>query len=241
MTAHMAVPAFEPSALPATVSEHVLTGLLKDELGFKGLIVTDAMDMQGIASLFTQGDAAVRAIEAGADVLLMPSEPEACIRALESAVRSGRIPVARINASAAKVMAAKKRLQLTKHKLVDLDKLSDRIKEPKLDALATRVAEQAFTLVKDDAHLFPISEGGACLVIVQENEFSQRGATLVRDLSRQLPDLKMYVADASDGRKHSKRNRGGCCAMQASVRCRCLSQWLLTGEVSACKAHSVLS
>ncbi len=82
MTAHMSVPAFEPQEMPATVSKNVLTGLLRDELGFEGLIVTDAMEMQGIASLYSPGEAAVRAIEAGADMLLMPSDPEACIRAL---------------------------------------------------------------------------------------------------------------------------------------------------------------
>ena len=88
MTAHIAVPALDDPALPATLSPKILTGVLRDELGFKGIIVTDALDMGGIAHGFTVGDASVRALEAGADVLLMPSDPEAAIDAVVAAVRS---------------------------------------------------------------------------------------------------------------------------------------------------------
>ena len=86
MTAHMAVPAFEPQSIPATVSRKILTDLLRDELNFKGIIVTDAMEMQGVAALYSHGEAAVRAMEAGADVLLMPTDPGA----LHSSHRSSR-------------------------------------------------------------------------------------------------------------------------------------------------------
>ena len=81
MTAHLAVPAFDPQQQPATLSANILTGLLRDELHFSGLVVTDALEMQGIASLYSQGEAAVRAVEAGAHVLLMPTDPGACIHA----------------------------------------------------------------------------------------------------------------------------------------------------------------
>jgi len=91
MTAHMAVPALEPSGMPATVSPKVLTGLLRDELKFKGLIVTDAMTMQGLAMLFDSGEGSVRSIVAGADVLLMPPDPDKAIRAVVGAVEDGRI------------------------------------------------------------------------------------------------------------------------------------------------------
>jgi beta-N-acetylhexosaminidase len=198
MTAHMTVPAFEPNPIPATVSENVLTGLLRNELAFKGLIVTDALEMQGIASLYTQGEAAVRAIEAGADVLLMPTDPEACIRALQAAVKRGRISVGRINASAIKVMLAKQRVGLLKSRAVSLDALSDQIKDPKLDAVANEVADKAFTVVKDDKHLFPMPQGiGTCVVVLTEGEFSQRGGILVHELSGAVPDLKSYVANST--------------------------------------------
>ncbi len=198
MTAHMSVPAFEPEPIPATVSRNVLTGLLREELGFKGLIVTDALEMQGIAALFSQGEAAVRAIEAGADVLLMPTDPEACIHALMAAVASGRISRQRIDASAAKVMAAKQRVGLFRVRSVDLDAISDQIEDPKMDQLAQRVADQAVTLVKDSKHLFPMpTPDGSCLVILGEGQFSQHGQFLAGQLNRSARDMKVYVTNSA--------------------------------------------
>jgi beta-N-acetylhexosaminidase len=200
MTAHLLVPAFEPEPVPATVSRNVLTGLLHDELGFRGLVVTDALEMQGVASLLSEREAAVRAISAGADVLLMPIDPETCIRAIESAVASGRLSRRRIDESAAKVLAAKRRLGLYRNRFVNLDELSDELDVRQTDRLAQRVADEAVTLVKDDKHLFPISDAaGSCLVILNESAFSQRGAVLARVLATRVPSLKTYVTDASMG------------------------------------------
>lgn len=195
MTAHMSVPAFEPSGVPSTVSRNVLTNLLRDELGFKGLVVTDAMDMQGLAALYSQGDAAVRAIEAGADVLLMPSDPEACIRALMAAVKSGRISRRRIDESAAKIMEAKRRVGLFRSRFTSVDQIPDSLDSPDFPKLAQSVADHAVTLVKDDQHLFPMPApaDGACLVIMSEGLFSQRGETLVRILQQRVPQLKTYI------------------------------------------------
>jgi beta-N-acetylhexosaminidase len=203
MTAHMSVPAFEPAAIPATVSSHILTGLLRDELGFKGLIVTDALEMQGISSLYTQGEAAVRAIEAGADVLLMPTDPGACIRAIEAAVKSRRLSTARINASAARVIMAKQRLGLMRKRTVDLEALSNQIKEPRLDALADLVAEKAFTLVKDDKHLFPMPQAnGSCLIVMTDGQFSRRGETIFHELNTYplnaaADQVKVYLTNSA--------------------------------------------
>ena len=195
MTAHLAVPAFEPEPLPATASHNILTGLLRDELGFSGIIVTDALEMQGISSLFPGGQAAVRALEAGADVLLMPTDPDASIRAIMQAVAGGRISRARIDASVAKVLAAKIKTGLFRNRLVNLDALSDGLDRQKTDALAQTVANHAFTLVKDEQHLFPLTNpDGSCLVILSEGEFSSRGRVLVNTLRPLTPGLKIFVA-----------------------------------------------
>lgn len=196
MTAHLSVPAFEPRPLPATVSANVLTGLLRNELGFKGLIVTDALEMNGIASLYSQGEAGVRAVEAGADVLLMPTDPEACIRAVSNAVASGRISRARIDTSVSRILAAKARVGLFRKRTVDLDQLSDTLENPKLSALAQKVADRAITLVRDDGHLFPATNlNAACLVVAAENQFSQRGELLSAELKKTAAALKVYVVD----------------------------------------------
>ncbi len=89
MTAHLAVPALGTGDLPATLSPVILTKLLREDLGFKGIVVTDALEMGGIAKGFTQADAAVRAIEAGADVLLMPTDPVVAIDAVGGSGESG--------------------------------------------------------------------------------------------------------------------------------------------------------
>ena len=196
MSAHMAVSAFEPEHVPATVSRNILTGLLRDELGFKGLIVTDAMDMQGVTSLFSQGEAAARAIEAGADVILMPSDVEGAIRGIMRAVETGRISRARIDASVLKVLAAKQRVGLFQSRVVSLDELSDVIKNPQFDEHAQTVADAAVTLLKDDHHLFPMPEGGdSCLVVMTEGPFSTRGQALAKRLESRDPELTMYLVN----------------------------------------------
>lgn len=194
MTAHLAIPSIEPDNRPATVSNKVLTGLLREELGFKGLVVTDALEMQGITSMYSQGEAAVRTVEAGADVLLMPLDPGACIRALMGAVASGRISNERIDRSVNKILAAKRKVGLMRSRTVDLQSLSDEIEDPKNAALAQSVADRSVTLVKDEKHLFPItSEEKACVVVMGESLFTQRGDALTVELRRTLKDLKVYV------------------------------------------------
>src|SRR6266478_3186229 len=149
MTAHIAVPALDSADLPATLSPAIMTGLLRDELKFQGLVVTDALEMGGVAKGFPTGEAAVRALEAGADVLLMPPDPEAAIRAVVAAVRKGRLTTKRIEESAARVLAAKQSVGLDRAKLVDLEAIADVINTPEAASRAQEVADHAVTLVKN--------------------------------------------------------------------------------------------
>jgi beta-N-acetylhexosaminidase len=198
MTAHMAVPAFEPEQKPATVSKNILTGLLREEMGFKGIIVTDALDMQGVTGLYKQGDLAVRAVEAGADVLLMPSDPQACVQALVAAVQSGRISRTRIDESVARVLNAKKRVGLFRSRMVDLDQIPDNLDLPRFEELAQTAADKSVTLVKDEKHLFPVANADdACLVVLSEGRFSQRGQTMITEIHRRAPKMKAFVGDSS--------------------------------------------
>lgn len=195
MTAHLFVPAFEPERKPATVSHKILTGLLRDELGFQGLIVTDALEMRAVTNLYSSGEAAVRALEAGADVLLMPPDPDACVRAILAAVASHRLSVQRIDASVQRVLAAKQRVGLFANHMVDLDHIADDLDTKKGSALAQQVADRAFTLVKDDKHLFPLSSpDGVCLVLLTEGDFSTRGQVLARELKPAISSV--YVTNS---------------------------------------------
>jgi beta-N-acetylhexosaminidase len=199
MTAHMAVPALEPSGVPATVSPKVLTALLREELKFKGLIVTDAMNMQGLTMLFDSGEGSVRSIIAGADVLLMPPDPEKAIRAVVGAVEDGRISRQRLEQSVARVLAAKISLRLTnKNKLVNLDAISDTLDSPEAAEKAQAVADHAVTLIRNEHDLLPLAASSRpCLIVVTELRISQFGQRTIQEFRRRAPNLKVVSVDTA--------------------------------------------
>ena len=150
MPGHLAVPALEPARdTPATFSRAILTGLLRDEMKFRGLIVTDALDMGGVTSLFPPGEIAVTAVLAGVDVLLMPPAPAAAIASLEAAVNSGRVPEKRIDASVRRILSAKARLGLNRSRAIDVEKLSHNFARPEYLALSQAIADRGVTLLRD--------------------------------------------------------------------------------------------
>jgi beta-N-acetylhexosaminidase len=197
MTAHLAVPAIEPEEIPSTASSKVLTGLLREELGFRGLIVTDALDMLGFASQFKAGEGSVRAIEAGADVLLMPPNPEQAIRSVVAAVESGRISRQRIDESALRLLAAKIRVGIIKSKLVDIDDVSDVLQSPAADLRVQLMSDRAVTLVRNDRNVVPIAASKACLVIVTERRTSQYGQRMAAEFRTRARDARVTFVDPS--------------------------------------------
>ena len=196
MTAHLAVPALEPKEIPATVSSNILTGLLRDELKFKGLVVTDAMDMQGLTQLFDNSEAAVRAIEAGADVLLMPRSAEEAINGVAAAVRSGRIPRKRLEESVARILSAKIRLGLTRNRIVDLHNIGEIVDSPEDEERAQQVADRAVTLVKDEKDLVPLRHPeNTCLIALTENRYGRQGWELIDEARKRAPKMTAILAD----------------------------------------------
>jgi beta-N-acetylhexosaminidase len=196
MSAHIAVPALDPAGVPATVSQPLLTEVLRHELGFRGIIVTDAMDMLGLSKLFDPGEAAVRALEAGADVLLVPADCERAIAAIVAAVRSGRITRKRLDESVARVLEAKIRLGLTHHRIVNLEGISDVLASPEADEAAQRVADRALTLVKNEGNLFPLrAPASACVAILTESRDSQHGRTLTAELKKRAANMNVVTLD----------------------------------------------
>ena len=196
MTAHMAVPALEPNNIPATVSPAILTGVLRQELGFRGIVVTDAMDMQGLATQFSSGEAAVRSLEAGADVLLMPPDPDAAIRAVLAAIKTGRLTRKRIDQSVSKVLLEKVRLGLNRAKYVDLDAIADALDNPEAEQQAQSVADHAVTLVKDEKNLVPLANPQkSCLLVLTEGRYSQEGRILIREARKRRPDMPINKLD----------------------------------------------
>ncbi len=128
MTAHLYVPALDPTpGLPATLSPLILTDVLRKKLGFNGLIVTDAMGMGGVSRSFSPRDAALRAVKAGVDMVLLPPDPPGVIDGLLAAVKSGEVPESRIDRSVGRILALKARLGLPKKRLVDISELARKI------------------------------------------------------------------------------------------------------------------
>src|SRR5438067_4412010 len=142
--------------MPTTLSP-VMNGILRRDLNFDGLIVTDAMSMSGLTIYFTQEEASVRAIEAGADLLLKPADPDAALRGVRDAVKKGRLTEKRIAESARKVLAAKYDLGLTRARITPLEGIDRIVAGKKAMELADEIAEHAITLVRNDAKLLPMN------------------------------------------------------------------------------------
>ena len=157
MTAHLAVPAYEPNPdLPATLSENMTTGLLRREMGFDGLIVTDAMDMGGVTVRYAPGDAALRAFLSGADLILVPPVTDAAIAAIKDAVASGRVTQKRLDESVRRILLAKARLGLHRQKLVDLNAVNAAFGRKEFVEAAQDVSDRGITLLRNDEGLIPL-------------------------------------------------------------------------------------
>jgi beta-N-acetylhexosaminidase len=160
MVAHVAAPALEPDPLRvATTSTKVVTDLLKTELGFKGLVVTDALDMAGLTQLYAKniGRAAVDAFKAGNDLLIIPADLDASYAAVLEAARSGEIPATRIDESVLKLLELKAALRLNKERAVDVARLAARYGQPKSLAAGQEIADAAVTLVRDNGKVLPLA------------------------------------------------------------------------------------
>jgi beta-N-acetylhexosaminidase len=157
MTAHMAVPALDPTGRnrPATLSPPILTELLRQGLGFGGLVVTDALHMDGVKGQGRPGEVAVAALLAGADLLLQPPQEVQVLDAVVRAVRAGRLTEERIDGSVRRVLAAKAALGLHEGAGVDLGGLGGMVARAEHQAWARTVAERSLTLVRGEPGRLP--------------------------------------------------------------------------------------
>ena len=200
MPGHLAVPALEPDrGTPATLSRATLTGLLRGEMRVRGLIITDALDMGGVASAYPPGEIAVRSVEAGADVLLMPPLPDAAIAGLEEAVQNGRISLKRIDESVHRILEAKARLALNKKRLVDVRRLNHSFGRPEYKAQALSIADRGVTLLRDSPRLLPLDSTRpvrALLVALSADPDPCPAETLEAEMRPRVDLLTVLRADA---------------------------------------------
>src|SRR5262245_50604877 len=133
-----------------------MTRLLREELKFNGVIVTDAMSMAGVAGRYTPAEAAVKAIKAGADVIEKSPDIDAAIAGIKEAVAKGEITEARINASVERVLRAKAALGLRVKRVIDLGEVDRVVSNPRFNEVAQEIADHSITLVRDEQKLLPI-------------------------------------------------------------------------------------
>jgi beta-N-acetylhexosaminidase len=222
MIAHVSVPALEPNPNKvATTSSAIVTGLLRKEMGFKGIVATDAMEMGALTRLYPEGGAAaaghaaVDAVRAGNDMLLLPSDLEGAYNGLLRAVRSGGISEKRIDESVLKILRAKAMTGLNKAKLVNLETMATAIARPQSTELAQKVAESSITLVRENGHVLPLkiqrnhrtsgaapayesvehAGSGLLCVIFTDDVRMENGRQLEHALRSRAPDVKVLMVD----------------------------------------------
>src|SRR5262249_41808293 len=151
-----------------------------------------------LALLFDSGEGSVRALIAGADVLLMPSDPDKAVRAVVGAVEGGRISRQRLDQSVLRVLAAKVRLGLTKKKLVDLDAITDILDSPEAADRAQQVADRAVTVVRDEKKSLPLRKDGRnCMVVVTERRNSPLGQRMMQEFRQRDAAGRAVAVDTS--------------------------------------------
>ena len=203
MTAHLSVPSVDPSpappraggalenpytrdtaevatnaTVPASLSEPITAGLLRRRLGFRGLVVTDAVDMGGIVDHYDAGEAAVRAILAGADQVLKSPDVGAAIAGVRRAVGSGRVPPSRLDDAVAHVLAAKARFGAPQ---ADPERIFRVVDRPEHRAVAEEIARRSLTLVREEPGALPIARGRRVAHVVVTDQ-----PRLTEDLSGEM-------------------------------------------------------
>ena len=205
MTAHLHLPSLDPTPdLPATLSPVIITELLRKELGFKGIIVTDSMGMGGITTLYGPEEAALKAVQAGVDMVLLPPEPDKVIEALVRAVSSGEISEKRIDTSVKRILEAKARLGLHKNKLVKLDSLERTIEAKGHLQQAVRMFEKSMTLVKNKGNILPLSGTSQKFNVFSlssdpGNYFA--GRVFINEVKKRCPEVVHFYADLYTGKE----------------------------------------
>jgi len=198
MTAHVALPAITGDAMPSTLSPKVTTDLLRRELNYDGIVVTDSLSMGAITKDFPNGEAAVRAIKAGADVALIPPNPEAAIDALEAAVKSGALTEDRVDESVRRLLSAKYRLGLAKQRFVALEAVNRLVERPENVREAQRVAEASMTLLRNQANMLPLDVARAnrtLFVAIAADNDDEEGRVFIPQVQRRAKDARVVKAD----------------------------------------------
>ena len=199
MTAHVAVPQLtgEPG-VPATLSARILTDLLRDTLHFDGLVVTDALEMGGITTRYWAGLAAIRALKAGADMLLLSPDSSVALNEVVRAVQRGELSERQIDRSVRKVLEAKTRLGLHRSRTVSIERIREVVAAPESRRVSHLIADRSITLVKDEKRLLPLNPANPpkilSLAVASELD-SAPAAVFQAEMKRRFPSCRTMAID----------------------------------------------
>jgi beta-N-acetylhexosaminidase len=209
MVGHLLVPALEPDPnLPASISAKVITGLLREQLGFHGLVVTDALDMAGLTKVFKGSEhdiaaaEAVAAVRAGNDMVIIPSDLDGAASGLLNAVRHGEISEARVNESVLKILSLKASLGLNRNRVVHLSAVEKEVAQPQSRAIAQKATDKSVTLVSDVGKIVPLPAAAQrpeiVVVVFTDRVQSEGGREFVAELRKRAPGTPVFFVDAAD-------------------------------------------
>lgn len=215
MIGHVTAPALDPAPnAVASVSPAIVSGLLRKDLGFPGIVITDALDMAGLTKLYLKdiGQEAVAAFKAGNDILLIPPDLDAADRAMIAAVRSGEISESRLDESVLRILKMKASLGLNKARLVDTANLDSAVGRPDNVASGQQMADDAVTLVRQNGTLLPLKKTGTAgaglpylstvevrnhllLIVFSDDVRLEAGRALERQVKARVPDANVIYTD----------------------------------------------
>ncbi|MED1202278.1 glycoside hydrolase family 3 protein [Heyndrickxia acidicola] len=196
MTAHIVVPALDSSGLPATLSKPIMTGILRNKLGFKGLIVTDSLDMAG-ANVLPADQVPVAAFNAGADILLNPPDVPLAYNSVLKAVKSNVISKQRLDQSVERILLAKYKRGLVKEPLTSKEELKN-IGIPGSLVTANEITEKSITLLKNENNILPLNKHQRVLVAGPAAANTQELAGLLRDKGFNIESIETTTSPSAD-------------------------------------------
>ncbi|MCJ0741989.1 glycoside hydrolase family 3 protein [Pedobacter montanisoli] len=193
MIAHMNIPALDPTPnLPSTLSKPIVTGLLKEKLGFKGIIISDAMEMKGVVKYFKDGEADVMGVIAGNDILELSENSKRAIKMVRKAVREDRISMERIDESVKKILTAKYWAGLNKNVFVDENNVYEGVNRPESYTLLKQLADASMTLVRNNGYLERLTPNKRTVII---NVGTPNETTFQKELTSFYKNAVVYNVD----------------------------------------------
>ncbi|NTU91354.1 MAG: glycoside hydrolase family 3 protein [Chlorobiaceae bacterium] len=201
MVGHLAVPKLTGSLEPASLSKTIVTDLLRKELGFTGVIVTDAMNMKALYNGSNLAEISVKAVQAGNDILLFPPDPELMHDAVVTAVEQGTISESRIDDSVRRILKLKRWLGLDRNKLSDLTRLQEKVRQPESLQLADKITRNSVTIIRDRNHLVPLRlplNGQVLNIVLQDRQREENSRPFAEMLGRNHTVLQFRLTPSSN-------------------------------------------